>query len=62
MLWKLNYVNGRQHGKQYAYYPNGDVMIQFTYNYGMKHGPALTYNKDGSINKEVMYRNGKITN
>ena len=37
-------------------------MIEYTYNNGIKHGPAKTYNKDGSVNKEALYRNGKIIN
>ena len=62
LLWKHNYINGRQHGQQYAYYPNGDVMYSYTYQNGMKNGVAQTYNKDGSVYRKVMYRNGRIIN
>ena len=62
VIWKLTYINGKQEGQQYAYYPNGDVMLSFSYLSDQKHGEAMTYNRDGSINKKVMYKNGKIIN
>ncbi len=60
VLWHLNYVNGKQHGMQKAYYPNADLMLSYMYVNGLKHGVAKTYNKDGSIHKEVMYYQDKL--
>jgi len=62
VLWKQNYVNGNLEGLQKAFYPNGDPMVTFTYVNGLKNGPAQTYNIDGTINRRVIYRNGKLAN
>ena len=45
-----------------AYYPNGDVMVTYTYKNGIKEGPAQTYNKDGTVDRRVIYRNDRIVN
>ncbi len=62
VLWKYNFSNGKQHGTQHLYYPNGDVMVSYTYKNGLKDGPAQKYNIDGSLNQQVMYVRGKMTN
>ncbi len=62
VLMRVPYVNGKKHGRQEAYYENGDLMITYTYRNGVKDGPATTYNKDGSINSQVIFDHGKIVN
>jgi len=60
VIWHYTYINGLQEGNQYAYYPNGDVMISYHFIKGIKDGIARTYNIDGTINKQVTYKHGKI--
>jgi antitoxin component YwqK of YwqJK toxin-antitoxin module len=62
MLWKLTYMNGKQHGIQKAFYPNGDLMVTYEYTHGLKHGVAQTYNQDGTVNKKAIYTHGKLSN
>ena len=62
VIWKYTYINGKKEGKQYVYYPNGDVMISYTCVGDVKHGVAKTFNKDGSVNEEVMFDHGRIIN
>ena len=54
------YVNGRIHGVAKAFYPNGSRMITYTYQYGMKHGYAFTYNPDGTVNKKAKFKNNRL--
>ena len=56
------YVNGRIHGTRKDFYPNGDVLASIPYQKGVRRGYAFVYNKDGSINKKVMFRNNKMVN
>ena len=56
------YVNGRIHGTRKDFYENGDVLASIPYRKGMRSGQAFVYNKDGSINKKVMFRNNKMVN
>jgi len=62
VIWKYTYINGKKEGKQYVYYPNGDVMISYTCVGDVKHGVAKTFNKDGSVNEEVVFDHGRIIN
>lgn len=62
VIWKYTYINGKLEGEQYAYYPNGDVMVSYHFLHGLKDGIARTYNVDGTINKQVIYKRGKIIN
>ena len=54
------YVNGRIHGIEKAFYPNGSRMITYTYQYGMKSGYAFAYNPDGTVNKKAKFKNNKL--
>ena len=54
------YVNGRIHGIEKAFYPNGSRMITYTYQYGMKNGYAFAYNTDGTVNKKAKFKNDKL--
>jgi len=59
---KVPYANGRVHGTMTELYENGETMATIPFKYGIKHGSAYAYRKDGSVYKEVEYRNGKIIN
>lgn len=59
---KVPYVNGRIHGIMIELYENGDTMAEIPFQYGIKHGSAFAYRKDGSVYKQVEYQNGKIVN
>jgi len=37
-------------------------MVSYTYKNGVKDGPAQTYDKDGSVYRRVIYKNGRIAN
>lgn len=58
----VHYMNGKKHGLEEGYYPNGDVMMSTTYENGVKNGEALTFNKDGSINKQIMFKDNRVVN
>ena len=62
VLWKYRYINGRQHGIQKAFYPNGEQMIVYSYKNGIRDGFAYSYNKDGTLHQKVLYRHGIIVN
>jgi antitoxin component YwqK of YwqJK toxin-antitoxin module len=48
--WKngKRYKNGKLQGKQYKYHPNGSVYKIQNYCCGVKKGPQIKYNLDGS--------------
>lgn len=56
------YVNGRIHGTYTELYPNGDTMVTIPFVHNIQEGEAYAYNKDGSIERTVMYSQGKIIN
>jgi antitoxin component YwqK of YwqJK toxin-antitoxin module len=56
------YVNGRIHGTYTELYPNGDTMITIPFVHSLQEGEAYAYNKDGSIERTVIYSQGKIIN
>jgi len=60
VLKKTPYVKGKKDGVLEVYYPNGDVMAQITYVNNIRQGRAIKYNKDGSINQEVLFQNGHL--
>ncbi len=58
----VHYVKGKKHGVEEGYYPNGDVMMSTTYAKGLKNGEAHTFNKDGSINKQIIFKDDRVVN
>ena len=62
VIKQIPYVNGRIHGIEKAFYPNGDKMITYTYKYGIKDGNAYAYNTNGTIHKKARYKNNKLLN
>ena len=62
IIREIPYINGKKHGTMKELYPNGDIMVTIPYLHGSRNGLAQTYNKDGSINRKAMYRNGRIVN
>lgn len=62
VIRKVPYDNGRIHGTQREFYPNGDVMVTIPFQYGMKQGTAYAYNKDGSVHRRVIFRKGRMIN
>ena len=57
---KRTYVNGRLHGTQESFYPNGDLMITYPYINGILHGEGKSYRIDGEVEKTVIFENGKL--
>ncbi len=62
VIRQIPYVNGKKHGIDKSFYPNGDRMITYTYQYGIKSGNAYTYNSNGSVCKKAIYKNGRLVN
>ena len=62
VIRQIPYVNGKIHGVDKIFYPNGDRKITYTYKYGMKEGYAYAYYPDGSIAKKAIYRRGRLAN
>ena len=56
------YVNGRIHGVEKAFYPNGDRMITFNYLNGVKEGYAYSYYPNGKVCRKAKYKNNRIIN
>ncbi len=62
VIRQIPYVNGKVHGVDKSFYPNGDRMITYTYQYGIKNGNAYTYNSNGSVCKKAIYKNDRLVN
>jgi len=62
VLRKTPFNRNRRHGIVKVFYPNGDSLAEISYVNGIKHGKAIKYNKDRSINQQVMFKNGKQIN
>ncbi len=62
VIRQIPYVNGKVHGVDKSFYPNGDRMITYTYQYGIKNGNAYTYNSNGSVCKKAIYKNDRLIN
>ena len=62
VLKRTPYVNGKKEGVLKVFYPNGDTMAEITYINNIRQGRAAKYNKDRSINQEVFFQNGQLTN
>ena len=56
----LNYRYGLMHGDQFGWYDNGKNKFQQNYNFGNLDGAQFTYNKYGSLDREKLYKNGKL--
>ena len=44
------------------YYESGKIKKEMTFIAGQKEGKEISYNEDGSIEKEEKYRSGKVIN
>ncbi|MGC9350378.1 MAG: toxin-antitoxin system YwqK family antitoxin [Sulfurovum sp.] len=55
------YVKGRIDGVATAYYENSLPMMTITYLKGVKHGPAIKYNRDGSVFEKKIFTHGRVT-
>ena len=51
------YKDGKLHGKQTTYYPDGKVTEEITYVNGIKEGENLYYSPEGVLIKKLQYRN-----
>lgn len=60
VIKKTPYYNGRKKGVVQAFYPNGVLMGEITYVNNVREGRAAKYNVDGSLNQQVMFKNGHI--
>lgn len=55
-----NFRNGDPIGRQYWFYPDGNIFISGEYRAGKKHGEWKVFNLDNSISKTYVYKNGNI--
>lgn len=54
------YKDGKLHGKQTTYYPDGKVTEEITYSNGIKEGENLYYSPEGVLIKKLQYRNDQL--
>ena len=54
------YKDGKLHGKQITYYPNGKVTEELSYVNGIKEGENLYYSPEGVLIKKLQYRNDQL--
>ncbi len=47
--------NGAIHGEWKSYWPNGRLSHQATYHHGQRVGPEISYNEDGTVEKEIVH-------
>lgn len=57
---KEYYKNGKLHGKQTTFYPNGIITEEIQYELGVKEGENLYYSPEGVIIKKIQYRNDML--
>ena len=62
VIRQIPYVQGKIHGIDKSFYPNGDKMLTFSYQYVIKNGNAYSYYADGRVCKKAIYRNGRLVN
>ncbi|MBN2768830.1 MAG: hypothetical protein JXQ68_06970 [Campylobacterales bacterium] len=60
VLQKTPYANDVINGEQIAYYEDGSPMISIQYVNGVKHGSYKTFKRDGSLYKEVIFKDGSV--
>jgi antitoxin component YwqK of YwqJK toxin-antitoxin module len=58
-LMLKNYANGKLHGEQRSYLPNGKLRKVTHYNNGLLDGPMYTLTEKGSKESQLNYKNGK---
>ncbi len=51
---------GKLHGEQQAFYPNGQLQAILTYDEGVLHGKKMLFASDGTILEEANYNKGKL--
>ncbi len=54
------YLEGKLHGKQTTFYPDGKITSEVTYSNGVKDGPNLYYAPNGVVIKRLNYKNGDL--
>jgi antitoxin component YwqK of YwqJK toxin-antitoxin module len=55
-------VKGKRTGPFTAYYESGNPKVQGKYINDMPDGKWITYNPDFKVEKELVYKNGKLEN
>jgi len=60
LLKKEREAEGKQDGIHKAYYPNGNVMQEWTYKGGKIEGVLKFYSENGNLKSEVNYKNGEV--
>lgn len=58
--WVRTYENGELSGIETFWYSTGQISYQAHYSSNLRHGPATSWNSDGSILSQTCYRNGVI--
>ena len=54
------YKDGKLHGKQTTYYPDGKITEELSYVNGIKEGENLYYSPEGVLIKKLQYRNDQL--
>ena len=60
IMSRENYVDGKMHGVQTTYYPNGTKTEEVTYENGIKQGDNFYYSPEGVMLKKLIYHNDKL--
>lgn len=57
---EYSYVDGKLHGMNREFYPNGKARLECNYNGGLRDGIERKWDEDGSLMKETEFKNGKM--
>ncbi|MCC6180702.1 MAG: hypothetical protein IT237_02600 [Bacteroidia bacterium] len=60
LISKESYVNGKKHGMEYVYFPDGVISEERSYKNGEQDGPYKLYYEKDLIKTEGSYSKGKI--
>jgi len=57
---RVEYVEGKQHGKEQSFYPEGNIAEEIIWENGLKNGPWTQYFKNGQPKLTATYINDKL--
>lgn len=61
MVAKVPYIDGKENGVGYGFYPSGKVMFKSVYKDGYQEGLEQSFFESGDLSSEVNYKKGRIT-
>ena len=57
---RVEYLEGKQHGKEQSFFPEGNIAEEITWENGLKNGPWTQYFKNGQPKLAATYINDKL--